>query len=125
MKPYLKRKSKDYLRGNGANSNSSMPTSDFSIRSASDASPLKRNKSERPLIDAKGISPYKEKRTQSGERRPPLSKLKASDSKPKLGITGFGGIEEVQYLSSKELEPLKHPELEWKKVIKLLSRKIP
>lgn len=34
VKPYLKRKSKDYLRGNGANSNSSMPTSDFSIRSA-------------------------------------------------------------------------------------------
>lgn len=53
---------------------------------------MKRNQSERPLIDAKGISPYKERRMHSGERRPPLSKLKTSESKPKLGITGFGGI---------------------------------
>lgn len=40
-------------------------------------------------------------------------------------MTGFGGIEEVQYLSSRELEPLKNPEAEWKKVIKLLSSKTP
>ncbi len=94
VKPYLKRKSKDYLRGTGGNSSSSMPTTDMSIRSATnDTSPLKRNMSERPLIDAKGISPYKEKRTQSGERRPPLGRLQQSESKSKLGITGFGGIE--------------------------------
>ena len=50
--------------------------------------------SERPLVDAKGITPYKQKRTQSGERKPPLAKLNKSESKSR-----FGGMEEVAYLS--------------------------